>query len=78
MDAVTVREPRDSGGDVLNRVARGERLVVTRDGVGVAELRPTTRRSPSSAELVARRRALPVVDPVAWRRDVDDLLDPAL
>lgn len=78
MDAVTVRELRNSGGDVLNRIARGERLLVTRDGVEVAELRPTTRRSPSSAELIAKRRALPVVDPATWRRDVDDLLDPAL
>ncbi|WP_250324588.1 type II toxin-antitoxin system Phd/YefM family antitoxin [Williamsia sp. CHRR-6] len=40
MEMVTVRELRNNGGEVLNRVARGEGLVVTRDGQPVAELRP--------------------------------------
>jgi prevent-host-death family protein len=37
MDAVTVRELRNHGGEVLDRVARGEAVVVTRDGAEVAE-----------------------------------------
>lgn len=45
METVTVRELRNHGGEVLDRVARGEALVVTRDGTEVAELRPRTRRS---------------------------------
>ncbi len=78
MDAVTVRELRNRGGEVLDRVARGERLTVTRDGVEVAELRPRVRRSPAPADLIARRRSLPQVDPDRWRRDVDEILDPSL
>ena len=78
MESVTVRDLRNHGGDVLTRVATGECVVVTRDGDPVAELRPVARRSPSPAELVARRRHLPLVDPVALRRDLDELLDPTL
>jgi prevent-host-death family protein len=78
VDTVTVRELRNRGGEVLDRVARGASLVVTRDGAEVAELRPRGRRSPSSADLVARRRHLPRLDPVALRRDVDAVLDAGL
>jgi prevent-host-death family protein len=75
MDRVTVRELRNHGGEVLDRVARGSALVVTRDGAEVAELRPRGRRGPAPEELIARRRPLPTVDPVALRRDVDAVLD---
>jgi prevent-host-death family protein len=78
MESVTVRELRNHGGEVLDRVARGEVLVVTRDGNEVAELRPRTRRSPSAADLIARRRHLPKVDPDALRRDLDSVLDASL
>ena len=78
MESVTVRELRNHGGEVLDRVARGEALVVTRDGAEVAELRPRTRRSPSPADLIARRRHLPAVDPDALRRDLDAVLDAEL
>jgi prevent-host-death family protein len=78
MNSVTVRELRNHGGEVLDRVARGEVLVVTRDGTEVAELRPRTRRSPSAADLIARRRHLPKVDPEALRRDLDAVLDASL
>ena len=75
MESVTVRELRNHGGEVLDRVVRGETLVVTRDGEEVAELRPRTRRSPSPADLIARRRHLPTVDPDLLRRDLDAVLD---
>jgi prevent-host-death family protein len=78
MESVSVRELRNHGGEVLDRVARGASLVVTRDGAEVAELRPRGRRSPSSADLVARRRRLPRIDPDAMRRDLDAVLDPEL
>jgi prevent-host-death family protein len=78
MDSVTVRELRNHGGEVLDRVARGEALVVTRDGSEVAELRPRIRRSPPPADLVTRRRHLPTVDPDALRRDTDAVLDAQL
>jgi prevent-host-death family protein len=78
MDSVTVRELRNHGGEVLDRVARGESLVVTRDGSEVAELRPRSRRSPAPADLIARRKRLPTVDPDALRRDIDTVLDARL
>lgn len=78
METVSVRDLRNHGGEVLDRVDRGETLVVTRDGAAVAELRPRARRSPSPAELIARRRHLPDVDPTALRRDVDSVIDASL
>jgi prevent-host-death family protein len=65
MDSVTVRDLRNKGGEVLDRVERGERLVVTRDGRAVAEL-------------IERRKRLPRVDPDALRADVDAVIDPSL
>ncbi len=78
MDSVTVRELRNKGGEVLDRVLRGESLVVTRDGAEIAELRPLTRRSPKTADLIASRQFLPRVDPDELRRDVDAVLDSSL
>lgn len=78
MKHVSVRELRNHGGEVLDRVARGEALVVTRDGTEVAELRPLPRRSVSPADLIARRRHLPAVDVDALRRDLDEVLDATL
>lgn len=78
METVSVRELRNHGGEVLDRVARGESVVVTKDGVQVAILHPLERRSPRPAELVARRRSLPPVDPELLRRDVDTVLDASL
>lgn len=78
MESVTVRDLRNHGGEVLDRVAGGEGLIVTRDGAEVAELRPRTRRSPSPADLIARRRHLPTVDIGVLRKDLDSLLDATL
>jgi prevent-host-death family protein len=76
--SVSVRDLRNNGAEVLRRVERGERFVVTRDGTPVAELRPLPRTSVSSAELIRRRRNLPRVNPEALRADIDNLIDPAL
>jgi len=73
-----VRELRNRGGDVLERVARGEALTVTRDGQAIAELRPLRRRPIPAAVLLDRWRALPVVDPAKLRADIDDVLDGTL
>ena len=78
MPSVTVRELRNKGGEVLDRVERGEHVIVTRDGRPVAELRPLPRPSARPAELIERRRRLPRVDPEALRRDIDTVLDPTL
>jgi prevent-host-death family protein len=77
MKTVTVRELRNNGGEVLDRIERGESVIVTRDGHPVAELRPLPRRSPRAAELIARRKELPPVDPAALRRGIDAVIDPS-
>lgn len=78
MNEITVRELRNHGGDVLERVARGEALTVTRDGQAIAELRPLRRRPLPAAVLVNRWRRLPTVDPAGLRADIDEVLDGAL
>lgn len=75
MSEVTVRELRNQGGRVLDRVARGEVLTVTRDGQPVAELHPLPRRPIPAATLLARWRSLPPIDAATFRRDIDALLD---
>src|SRR5689334_157119 len=75
---VTIRELRNNGGAVLDRVARGEELIVTRDGAEIAEQRPRRRPAPAPADLIARRRHLPKVDPDLLRRDLDAVLDPTV
>ncbi|MFA4840495.1 MAG: type II toxin-antitoxin system prevent-host-death family antitoxin [Agrococcus sp.] len=78
MSTVTVRDLRNKGGEVLDRVVGGESFVVTRDGRAVAELSPLRRRSAAPKELIARRRALPPIDAGALRRDIDAVLDASL
>lgn len=78
MESVTVRDLRNKGGEVLDRVERGESVIVTRDGRAVAELRPLPRRSARPAELIERRKGLPRVDPDALRSDIDTVIDPSL
>jgi len=71
METVTVRELRKHGGEVLDRVARGESLVVTRDGAEVAELVPRRRPAETTANLIAARRTLPRMNLGRLRADVD-------
>jgi prevent-host-death family protein len=75
---VSIRELRHRGGDVVDRVARGEHVVVTRDGRAVAELRPASLPTLSAAALIERRRNLPPMDALALRRDLDEIVDPTI
>lgn len=76
MDVIPVRDLRNRSADVLARVARGESLLVTRDGEPVATVQPVPRRPAGVRQLIARRRSLPPVDAGALRADLDELLDP--
>ena len=78
MRSVTVRELRNKGGEVLERVEHGERVIVTRDGHAIAELRPLPRRSVGPAQLIERRRRLPRVDLGGRRSIIKTILDPTL
>ncbi|WP_284991935.1 type II toxin-antitoxin system prevent-host-death family antitoxin [Arthrobacter sp. efr-133-TYG-120] len=74
MGTVTVRELRNHGDEVLERVARGETLIVTREGHEVAELQPVHRRGRQTERLIASRRHLPRVDSEIFRADLDEIL----
>jgi len=75
MNEVSIRELRNHGGDVLDRVSLGEALTVTRDGRPVAELRPLARHPVGAKALMERWRRLPAVDPREFRSDIDAILD---
>jgi prevent-host-death family protein len=75
---VPIRDLRNHGGEVVERVARGERVTITRAGKPVAELRPV-RRAPLGLETILDRwRRLPVVDPIRLRSDIDAVVDSGL
>jgi prevent-host-death family protein len=78
MSEVSIRELRNHGGEVIDRVERGERLTVTRDGRQVAELRPLGPLPVKAAVLVDRWSRLPRVDPDGLRRDLDAVTDAGL
>ena len=78
MGTVTVRELRNHGGEVLDRVLGGDTVVVTRDGREVAELRPLQDLAVDAGTLLQRWRHLPHLDGAALRADLDEVLDPTL
>lgn len=77
MAEVSIRELRNHGGEVVDRVALGERVTITRSGRPVAELRPLRAVVPAEV-LVERRVRLPYLDPQALRQDLDEVLDARL
>jgi prevent-host-death family protein len=78
MNEITIRELRNHGARVLERVTRGEILTVTRDGHPIAELRPLPARPISAATLLSRWRSLPAIDAAKLRAEIDEVLDSAL
>jgi prevent-host-death family protein len=78
MGTVTIRELRNRGGDVIDRVEAGEQVTVTRDGRAVAELRPARSPGIASGTLLERWQRLPRVDATALRRDIDAVVDQSL
>lgn len=78
MTTASVRDLRNKGGEVLDRVLRGDTVVITRDGHEVAELRPLPPQVLDASALLSRWRHLPAVDPVAFRNDIDSFLDASL
>lgn len=78
MAEVSIRDLRNHGGDVVDRVQGGEHITVTRAGKPVAQLRPLAPVPISAAALLAGARSLPPVDPIALRADIDAVLDARL
>ena len=63
---------------MVDRIARGERMTVTRDGRPVARLVPLERQPLSVDVLIERWSRLPAMDPTSLRRDIDAALDSSL
>lgn len=78
MSTVSIRDLRNQGGKVVERVLAGESLTVTRAGTPVAELRPVRRPGLDRETLLRRWRRVPAIDPEALRRDIDAVLDSSL
>ncbi len=73
---ITQRELRNDSGAVLREVQAGQTLVVTRNGVPVAELRPVPpRRFVPRAVIVDAARRAPRVDATRFRADLDTAVD---
>ncbi len=77
MTEVSIRDLRNHGGEVIDRVEAGEHVTVTRAGKPVAELRPLRARATSRAVLLRRWSRIPAVDAGRLRTEIDQVLDPA-
>lgn len=78
MSSVTVRDLRNRSADLLARVTQGERVIVTKDGTPVAEVVPLPRAPFNAEQLVDQFARLPRIDAERFRRDLDEIVDPAL
>ena len=75
---MTIRELRNQGGAVIDRLAPDEIVTVTRDGEPVAELRRLSRRPLTTEQLIGHRRNVPHMDYDELRADIDAIIDPSL
>lgn len=78
MSEVSIRDLRNHGGEVIERVERGESLTVTRDGRQVAELRPLGPLPVKASVLVERWSRLPRLQAEDLRHDLDRAIDASL
>lgn len=75
MSEVSVREVRNYGGQILDRVEAGESMTITRDGTPVAHLSPLPTPRLSAAALLERWKNVPVIDGDQLRADIGEVLD---
>ncbi len=73
-----MRQLRNQGAAVIERVLGGEHVTITRDGEPVAELIPLRRRPLTRDVVVQQFRALPPLDPAQIRADIDRTIDQTL
>ena len=76
MRAITERQLRNDSAAILRDVQAGQSLIVTRNGMSVAELNPVSPRRFVPREAVAQASApAPRIDARAFRADIDALVD---
>ena len=75
---ITQRELRNDSGAVLRDVQAGQTIIVTRNGVPVAELRPIApRRFVPRAVIADAAGRAPRIDARRFRADLDTVVDPS-
>ncbi|MFA7265177.1 MAG: hypothetical protein WC054_02595 [Candidatus Nanopelagicales bacterium] len=75
MTEIPIRELRNSGGEVADRVIAGENLTVTRAGTPVMELRAVREPTLAAVALIQRWRHVPAVSFHELREDLSTLID---
>jgi prevent-host-death family protein len=76
MRTITQRELRNDSGAILREVQAGQVIVISRNGVPVAELRPLPpRRFVARAMIADAARRAPRVDADRLRADLDAVVD---
>lgn len=75
MQEVSVRELRNYGGQILDRVEGGESVTVTRDGTPVAVLSPLPAPRFSSVALLEKWKNIPLIDGDRLGNDIGEVLD---
>lgn len=76
MRTITQRELRNDSGAVLREVQAGQVIIISRNGVPVAELRPLPpRRFVPRAVIADAARRAPRVDADRLRADLDAVVD---
>jgi prevent-host-death family protein len=78
MPEVSIRDLRNHGGDVIDRVEAGEHVTVTRSGKPVAELRPLGPNPIARSFLLKRWSRMPAVDADRLRAEIDRILGPSI
>jgi prevent-host-death family protein len=77
--SITQRELRNDSGAVLREVQAGRTLLVTRNGVPVAELRPVApRRFVPRAVIIQSAMRAPRIDGRRFRKDLDAVVNPSV
>ena len=76
MSNATIRDLRNNGGEVVDRVLTGESVVYTGLAVPVAELVPLSPEGLDAATLLERWPALPPMDVSSFKAALDRVLDP--
>jgi prevent-host-death family protein len=76
MRTITQRELRNDSGAILRDVQAGQVIIISRNGVPVAELRPLPpRRFVTRAVIADAARRAPRVDAARLRADLDAVVD---
>lgn len=72
---ISQRELRNQSAEIMRALDRGERFIITRNGVPIGELRPLLRRFVGRGAIEAAIVGAPPIDAARFRADLDSTLD---